>query len=184
LFSFSVKYEICFSPEIKKAMDMRKTLTTNISDMGLVYDVNKGFGLPNHKSDRVKFLKNGFIEEDQDEQSEGEEETEHKFPKSHVIEKLEKDSKELRESKFRLPKGQVKFVSYLIDKYGLNYKLMAKDSKNYDQETWRQLRAKCRKFMSISEQFSQYLIERDLVDTEIDPNDPKWQEHNTDIEDD
>jgi hypothetical protein len=46
------------------------------------------------------------------------------------------------------------------------------------------LRAKCRKFMSIPDHFSKYLIERDLVDTDIDPNDPKWQEHNTDIEDD
>lgn len=181
----------CFcSTEIKKALDFRKTLTENINEMGLVFDVNKSMGMPNSKAERVKFTKkmvNAFVEEDQSETSDIEEESAEsistKFPKHHVVEGLEKDSKEYRESKFRLPKGQVKFISYLIDKYGLNYKQMAKDIKNYDQETWRQLRAKCRKFMSITDHFSKYLAERDLVDTEIDPNDPRWQETNTDIDD-
>lgn len=170
-------------------MDHRKTLTTNIEEMGLVFDVNKSLGVPNYKADRLKFAKisNGFVEEDNsgsEDEEEGEETVEKSFPKQRVVDDLEKQSKELRESKFRLPKGIVKFVSYLIDKYGLNYKKMAKDHKNYDQETWRQLRAKCRKFMSIPEHFSKYLTERDLVDCEIDQNDPKWQETNTDIEDD
>ncbi|CRK94886.1 CLUMA_CG008378, isoform A [Clunio marinus] len=173
-------------PEIKNAMDKRRTLTTNIDDMGLAFDVNKSLGLPNSKRDRIKFVKklqNGFVEEDQtDSENENESKTE-LAPKHEVVEKLERDAKELRESKFRLPKGQVKFISYLIDKYGLNYKKMVKDHKNYDQETWRQLRAKCRKFMSIPEQFSKYLEERNLVDCEINPLDPQWQETNTDIED-
>lgn len=161
--------------------------------MGLVFDINKSIGLPNHKAQRVarfnKKLVNGFVEEDlsgtESEQSEvTPAKSNHKFPKQHVAEGMEKDSKELRESKFRLPKGQVALISYLIDKYGLNYKKMAKDHKNYDQETWRQLRAKCRKFMGIPEQFAKYLEERDLVDCEINPKDPRWQETNTDIEDD
>ena len=164
-------------------MDQRKTLTTNINEMGLVFDVNKTLGIPNIKADRVRMsmkLVNGFVEEDLSD-VEGEES---KFPKHHVVDSLEKDSKEFRESKFRLPKGVIKMISYFIDKYGLNYKKMAKDVKNYDQETWRQLRAKCRKFMSITDHFSKYLDERDLVETEIDPQDPLWQETNTDIEDD
>lgn len=156
--------------------------------MGLVFDINKSMGMPNSKAERVKFTKkmvNGFTEEDQSGESDDEEEVDasEKFPKHHVVEGLERDSKEYRESKFRLPKGHVKFISYLIDKYGLNYKKMARDTKNYDQETWRQLRAKCRKFMSITDHFSKYLTERNLVDTEIDPNDPRWQETNTDIDD-
>jgi hypothetical protein len=124
-------------------------------------------------------------ESEQEEQEDDETTTNSKgFLKQHVVDGLEKDAKELRESKFRLPKGQIKFISYLIDKYGLDYKKMVKDFKNYDQSTWRQLRAKCRKFMSIPDHFSKYLSERDLVDIDIDPNDPKWQETNTDIEDD
>lgn len=170
---------------------MRKTLTTNIDDMGLVFNVNKSLGMPNHKSDRVKLVKmvNGFVEEDLSGNESGQEDEDTQaikkaFPKQHVVDDLEKDAKLLRESKFRLPKGQIKLISYFMDKYGLDYKKMAKDFKNYDQETWRQLRAKCRKFMSIPEHFSKYLSERDLVDCEIDPKDSRWLETNTDIEDD
>lgn len=61
---------------------------------------------------------------------------------------------------------------------------MAKDKKNYYQETWRQLRAKCRKLMSIPKQFAKYLEERNLLDVDIDLNDPSWKEAETDIEDD
>lgn len=170
------------SLEIKNAMDGRKTLTTNIDQMGLVFNVNKALGMPNYKAERLKRTKmgNGFIEEDQS-ASDDEESLRVKFPKQSVAEELETNAKALRESKFRLPKGIVKQVSYFIDKYGLNYKKMAKDIKNYDQLTWRQLRAKCRKLMSIAEQFSKYLSERDLVDSEIDLT--KWQESNTDSED-
>ena len=39
---------------------------------------------------------------------------------------------------------------------------MVRDERNYDQETWMQLRAKIRKFMSIPQQFQQYLNERNL----------------------
>jgi hypothetical protein len=38
--------------------------------------------------------------------------------------------------------------------------------------------------MSIPEQFSKFLEERNLLDTDITENDPKWQESNTDIDDD
>lgn len=165
-------------------MDKKRgtTLTNDINQMGLIYDVNKALPVPSYKSERLmrKKVDNGFVEEDQSD-SEGEV---NKYPKQEVVDELEKTAKALRESKFRLPKGVIKFVAYLIDKYGLDYKKMAKDPKNYDQETWRQLRAKCRKFMSIPEHFSKYLEERDLVDCDIDSEDPKWKETNTDIEDD
>lgn len=39
---------------------------------------------------------------------------------------------------------------------------MVRDEKNYDQETWKQLRAKVRKFISIPEQFEPFLKERNL----------------------
>lgn len=153
--------------------------------MGLVYDANKSLGIPSSKLARIKLTKklnNGFLEEDQSDNEQ--QPRQRSVPKKHhVAEDLEKDSKALRESKFRLPKGQVKWISYLMDTYGLNYKAMAKDKKNYDQETWRQLRAKCRKLMTIPSQFSKYLSERNLLEVDIDENDPRWQEVGTDIED-
>lgn len=64
-----------------------------------------------------------------------------------------------------------------MDTYGLNYKAMVKDQKNYDQETWRQFRAKIRKFMSIPEQFNVYVKQRKL-----DPENLGWTECNSDEE--
>lgn len=157
--------------------------------MGLAFDVNKVLGLPNNKRERVlmkKKLANGFVEEDNSdaEQAPAEGSLIRKS-KKHVAEGLEQDSKALRESNYKLPNGQVKWISYLMDTYGLNYKLMAKDKKNHDQETWRQLRAKCRKLMSIPQQFAKYLEERNLLEEdEKDESNPRWQEYNTDVDDD
>lgn len=160
----------------------------NIKDMGLSFDVNKTMGLPNNKRERIqikKNLTNGFVEEDNsDAEPEPTEGSLIRKSKKHVAEGLEEDSKALRESNYRLPNGQVKWISYLMDTYGLNYKLMAKDKKNYDQETWRQLRAKCRKLMSIPQQFAKYLEERNLLDEEDDESNPRWKEYNTDVDDD
>lgn len=78
---------------------------------------------------------------------------------------------------YRLPKGIANFASYLLDKYQLNYQEMVKDEKNYDQETWKQFRAKIRKFMSIPEQFNKYLESRNLS-----ADDLNWTEYSTDDE--
>lgn len=142
--------------------------------MGLVYDVKKNFRVESFKekhTKQAKILKNGFMEEDIEST---------KYPKQHVLDKLEAEANVPKESKFKLPKCQVKELGYFIDKYGLNYKLWAKDHKNYDQITWRQYRAKCRKFMNIPDQFSQFLEERDLLDTDISPDDIKWKEYCSD----
>lgn len=169
------------SKEIRTEINVKKPLPKNLDEMGLAFDVNRTLGVPNNKKERLNFVKK-LLNDELDEEIEETPKTKNR-PKIHVMSNLEEDAKTLRVSKFRLPKGQVKFISYMMDKYGLNYKQMVKDAKNYDQLTWRQMRAKCRKFMSIPEQFSLYLEERDLVDTEIDEKDPKWIETNTDIED-
>lgn len=149
--------------------------------MGIVFDANKALGIPNAKKEHQKITRimNGFVEEDLT-SSEDEVATTDDRPKKHVAEILEAESKEHVESKFRLPKGICKEVANYIDQYGLNYKLMAKDPKNYYQETWRQIRAKVRKFMSIPDHFSQYLADRDLLEEEIDEDDPRWKEAETD----
>lgn len=151
--------------------------------MGLVFDANKALGLPNNRENRKKVIKlvNGFYEEDlESSDEEGEEKVKTPRPKGFVAEQLEKEANELVESKFRLPKGVVKEVTTLIDKYGLDYKAMARDPSNYYQQTWRQIRAKVRKFLSIPQQCAEYLAEKGLLDAEIDENDPRWKEAETD----
>lgn len=77
----------------------------------------------------------------------------------------------------RLPKGVVALLSKMMDKYQLNYKAMVLDKQNYDQWTWKQFRAKCRRFMSIPEQLDIYLQSRNL-----DKNILDWIEYESDSE--
>lgn len=68
---------------------------------------------------------------------------------------------------FRLPKAQVDSIVYLLDKYGDDYQAMARDRKNYYQETWKQIRAKIKKFMKNSKDFGKYMKSRGLDKDEI-----------------
>lgn len=60
----------------------------------------------------------------------------------------------------------MEFITYLLDKYGHDYKAMARDKKNYYQETWKQLRAKIKMFMGIPQQYGEYLNSKGLLDKE------------------
>lgn len=75
----------------------------------------------------------------------------------------------------RLPKGQVEFITYLLDKYGHDYKSMERDKKNYYQETWKQLRQKIKTFMGIPKQYGEYLASKGLLDVELDEEELKKQ---------
>lgn len=50
---------------------------------------------------------------------------------------------------------------------------MARDKKNYYQETWKQLRAKIKTFMGIPKQYGEYLKARGLLDKELDDEEMK-----------
>lgn len=73
---------------------------------------------------------------------------------------MEEDATAPRRSKFRLPKTQVDLATYYMEKYGPNFRAMERDKKNYDQLTWKQIRAKIRKFLSIPEQVVKYERQR------------------------
>lgn len=120
--------------------------------MGLSYDPNETIKIPNSKTElKAKILTNvdGWIEE--------EIQGTVALPKKYVAEELEKDAKSPRVKLFRLPKGQVEWITYLLEKYGNDFKAMARDKRNYNQETWKQLRAKINRFKSIPEQYLEYL---------------------------
>ncbi|XP_031635674.1 nucleolar protein 16 [Contarinia nasturtii] len=160
--------------EIKNVWEDRKTITANLKDIGLGWDPNKIIKIPNAHAERVQVIKkmHGFVEE---------ENTVEPKPvnrsKGFVMEQMEADANALRESNFRLPKGVVAHITYMMDKHKLNYKAMVLDQKNYDQWTWKQFRAKCRKLMSIPEQFENYLQSRNLDENSFD-----WIEYESDSE--
>lgn len=184
------------SAEIKNVWEDRKTITANLKDIGLGWDPNKIIKIPNAHEGRLQAIKkmHGFVEEDNNAEPQPV-----KRSKGFVMEQMEADANALRESNFRLvrydlfifaynitliqfhssrlPKGVVAHVSYMMDKHKLNYKAMVMDKKNYDQWTWKQFRAKCRRFMTIPEQFDEYVQSRNL-----DKNSLDWAEYESDSE--
>ncbi|XP_058450059.1 nucleolar protein 16 [Malaya genurostris] len=172
--------------EINQALDRRQKLTSNIRQMGLAFDVNKAIPVPNAKRERLQVAKyvNGFLEEDIVKSEKPKtKQSKRKLSKIHVRHQLEKEANEYVESRFRLPKGQVQTITEFIDAHGFNYKAMARDRRNYYQDTWRQMRQKVRKFLSIPEQCTPYLERKGWLDCDMeDPNDPRWKEYCTDDE--
>ncbi|KAG6446035.1 hypothetical protein O3G_MSEX004226 [Manduca sexta] len=156
---------------VKEAWSDRKTTHRNLRDMGLVSDPNKAIKIPSFKEEQLKRAKQMLNPEE----SEEEEVVKPVRPprKKEIAEKLEKEAKAPRERRFMLPKGQVEFITYLLDKYGHDYKAMERDKKNYYQETWKQLRAKIKTFMGIPKQYGEYLKERGLLDKEEDDDELK-----------
>lgn len=146
-----------------------------MKEIGLGWDANKVIAIPSARAERMKMLKqmHGFVEED----NQPTEPTEIARPKGHVMDEMEEDANALRVSNFRLPKGIVAQLTYMMDKHKLNYKRMVFDSKNYDQWTWKQFRAKCRKLMSIPKQFDPYLESRNIDKDSFD-----WVEYGSDSE--
>ena len=92
-----------------------------MNDMGLVYDVNKTFRVPKAKES----LKPLNLEEDIPMDCDVNPKT---SIKKHVAEEIEKDAKTPRVKKFRLPNNQVQWLTYLMDKYGEDFKVTAKTS--------------------------------------------------------
>lgn len=135
--------------------------------MGLSYDPNKTIKIPNTKKNmKVSLMSN---EEEWQEEIVGELTVDSETnEKSHVADLLEIDAKAPRERKIRLPKNQIEWCGYLMKTYKNDYKAMAKDKKNYNQETWKQIRQKIRRFKSIPQQFNKFLEENGLETNEFD----------------
>lgn len=148
--------------------------------MGLSLDANKTLSVPSAKQQRIKFARivNGFVEEDDEEIPLMDDDA----PKKYVADALEADAKEFRPSKLRLPKNQVKLITSYLDKYGFDYKSMSKDKRNYNQETWKQLRAKIHKFMNIEDQWNQYVKSQNSKGEKMELGKGKWIEDNSDDE--
>ncbi|OXU30434.1 hypothetical protein TSAR_011970 [Trichomalopsis sarcophagae] len=142
---------------IKEAWEKKRSTVKNLAEMGLAYDPNQVLKIPNVKKEMLKFIKEGGDVDD----SESETEVEEFVPKKlHVVQRLEEDAKHPRAKLFRLPNNEVNFATYMMDKYGDDYKAMVRDRKNYYQLTWRQIKAKIERFKSIPEQYAEYLVKK------------------------
>ncbi|XP_045769384.1 nucleolar protein 16 [Maniola jurtina] len=160
---------------MKEAWNPKKTTSRNLRDMGLASDPNKAISIPSFKEEKLRKALAIVNNAESDLEEEQEVVVPRPAPKIRVAEQLEQEAKAPRERRFMLPKGQVEFITYLLDKYGHDYKAMERDKKNYYQETWKQLRAKIKKFMGIPKQYGEYLKARGLLEKEEDEEELKKQ---------
>jgi hypothetical protein len=104
-----------FSPQVKMAWETTRTVEQNLTDMGLAYDSNKALKIPSARELLQPVAYDGESASQNDNISQP--------TKSHVAKVLEEDAKAPRVKNFRLPNNQVTLLTYLIDKYGEDYKV-------------------------------------------------------------
>ncbi|XP_076761723.1 nucleolar protein 16 [Xylocopa sonorina] len=143
-------------PQVKDSWEVTKSTQTNLKQMGLTYDPNETLNIPSTK-EIIKNVTKWKIDDAESKSQTEEEDVEMEPVKNYVAQELEAEAKAPRRRMFKLPKNQVYFLTYLMDKYGEDYKAMALDRKNYNQLTWKQIRAKIKVFKGIPEQYNEYL---------------------------
>jgi len=76
--------------------------------------------------------------------------------KDFVIKDLEEKSKIPGRKKMSMSDEDAGLCVYLMDRYGDDYKAMARDERNYYQETPKQIQRKINRFKSIPEMYRLY----------------------------
>jgi len=140
--------------EIKAAWDDRKSVQANLSDMGLSLDANKSLRIPSTKDQ----LKEATVCDSKTTAVKSSVKTR---KKTNVIEELEAVANAEQPIRMRLAEPEVRYCIYMMERYGEDYKAMARDERNYYQDTPKQIRRKVLTFKSIPNQYSLYLQQKE-----------------------
>ncbi|KAH3706713.1 hypothetical protein DPMN_066101 [Dreissena polymorpha] len=133
--------------EIKESWDNRKSVYKNMADMGLCSDPNKTFRIKTTKELLTPEVEN--VEEI--------EKLNKKPVKEKVVKALEKEASLPAKKTNKLSEPDVQYCIYLLDKYGEDYKAMARDPRNHYQETPKQIKKKLNMFKNTPSQYEEYL---------------------------
>ncbi|KAG7174113.1 nucleolar protein 16-like [Homarus americanus] len=147
--------------QVRKAWDKKKPAPANLADMGLVYHLERDVPVEsktqNEETSEMpprKRIKRGKEEKP-----------------TEVVKQLEEAINEEYRRKesagIRLTNAQVEYATAMLDKYGDNYKAMARDRKNYFQDTWKQIRAKINLFTQNPKYYAPYLKQKGLFKPEL-----------------
>ncbi|XP_050714249.1 nucleolar protein 16-like [Eriocheir sinensis] len=135
---------------VRAEWDKRKPASTNVSNMGLVYNLSK-IGLSGIKSTREALLggrsKTG-----------GKPTTAVKQLEEEVCSKAQSEKPGIR-----LTNAQVEYATAMLDKYGDDYKAMTRDPTNYFQDTSKQIERKIKLFTDNPRYFVPYLRKKGML---------------------
>ncbi|XP_071089975.1 uncharacterized protein [Haliotis cracherodii] len=132
---------------VSEAWDEKKSVAQNMQDMGLSADSNQTIRIPKTKEFLTKSAEVVMAIKSKKK----------KAVKHHVVDALEKQAKIPQEARLRLSDLEVRYCAHMMEKHGEDYKAMARDPKNYYQETPKQIKKKINRFKNIPEQYETYL---------------------------
>ncbi|XP_041050512.1 nucleolar protein 16 [Carcharodon carcharias] len=113
--------------QIRKAWNIKKTVAQNLADMGLASDPNHAIPIKNNKQMKMETAsKDG----------------KQVIIKPYVIKELEAEASLPEVKNTTLSKELIDFVRHMVENYKDNYKAMARDERNYYQDTPNQIKNK------------------------------------------
>ncbi|NWX95428.1 NOP16 protein, partial [Nothoprocta ornata] len=114
---------------VRHAWDPAKSVAQNLADMGLAEDPNKA----------VPIAGKALLGDDG---SDGQEKGKKTVIKPYVLNEMEYEASLPEKKSNTLSRDLIDYVRYMIQNHGENYKEMARDEKNYYQDTPKQIKRK------------------------------------------
>ncbi|TFK00571.1 Nucleolar protein 16 [Platysternon megacephalum] len=115
---------------IRHAWDRTKSVSQNLAEMGLAADPNKAIPI------RKRQLPVMEMEVD------GQDKGKRVVQKPYVLDELEYEASLPEKKSETLSRDLIDYVQYMVRSHGENYKDMARDEKNYYQDTPKQIKGK------------------------------------------
>ncbi|XP_062977023.1 nucleolar protein 16 [Elgaria multicarinata webbii] len=116
--------------QIRHAWDRSKTVSQNLAEMGLAVDPNKAIPIPKAIRQVMKM------------EVDGPEAKMKTVRKPYVLNELEAEASLPEKKSETLSRDLIDYVQHMIRNHGENYKAMARDEKNYYQDTPKQIKRK------------------------------------------
>ncbi|WAR22551.1 NOP16-like protein [Mya arenaria] len=133
--------------EIKECWDDKKSVLNNLADMGLSADPNKTLHIKSTK-ELITPMEMDISEIKK---------INKKPVKESVVKALEQEANIPAAKTNKLSEPEVMYCTYMMDKYGDDYKAMARDPRNHYQETPKQIKKKINMFKNTGPQYAAYL---------------------------
>nr|XP_020646782.1 nucleolar protein 16 [Pogona vitticeps] len=116
--------------QIRQAWDRTKSVSQNLAEMGLAVDPNKAIPIPKAARKVTKM------------EVDGQETRTKTVRKPYVLNELEAEASLPEKKSQTLSTDLIEYVQHMIRNHAENYKAMARDEKNYYQDTPKQIKRK------------------------------------------
>lgn len=118
-------------PQIRNAWDDKKSMARNLQEMGLAFDPNRTLPIMKQRllgDDKVTKAPTGIV------------------TKPYVLNQLEEEANRPEKDSKTLSSDLIEYAQYMIREHKDDFKAMARDEKNYYQDTPKQIKRKINEY--------------------------------------